>query len=68
MGIFQVPSASEIASLSAEHASLARQQYLALQKSPYIRMSASEAAAYDERRLRIGEICDLLAKCRRKSG
>jgi hypothetical protein len=64
MGISTIPSAAEIASLSAEHASLARQQHDALQKSSYVRMSASEAAAYDERRLRIGEICDLLAKLR----
>jgi hypothetical protein len=68
MGISAKPPVSEIASLSAEHASLARQQYEALQKSSYVRMSASEAAAYDERRVRIGEICDLLARCRGKSG
>jgi hypothetical protein len=68
MVVSTIPPASEIASLSAEHASLAKQQYESLQKSPYIRMSASEAAAYDERRLRIGEICDLLAKFRSKGG
>jgi hypothetical protein len=68
MGISRVALASEIAKLSAEHASLARQQYEALQKPSYVRMSANEAAAYDERRLRIGELCDLLAKFRPRKG
>jgi hypothetical protein len=65
MGISTIPPANEIASLSAEHASLARKQYEALQKSPYVRMSASEAEAYDERRLRIEELCKILAKFRK---
>jgi len=56
-----------IENLSEEHASLARQQYEALQKSPYVRMSESEARVYDERRLRIGEICELLAEFRSKT-
>jgi hypothetical protein len=64
----KIKSEAEIERLSAEHSSLAKKQYEALQKSPYVRMSASEAATYDERRLRIGEICDLLAKFRQKEG
>lgn len=34
----------------------------ALQKAPYDRMSKIEADAYDERRKRIGAICDRLGK------
>jgi hypothetical protein len=56
----------EIERLSTEHSTLARQQYEALQLSPYTRMTASEAGEYDARRIRIGEICDLLAKFRTK--
>jgi hypothetical protein len=63
-----VQPANEIASLSAEHAALARHQYEALQKSPYVRMSESEFEAYNARRLRIGEICDSPAKFRLKVG
>jgi hypothetical protein len=54
--------ASEIASLSTEHASLAQQQCDALQHSAYMLMAASEAIAYDARRLRISELVNLLAK------
>jgi hypothetical protein len=57
-------SPDEIKRLSAEHSALARQQHEALQKSSYFLMSDSEALAYDERRKRIGEICDLLAEFR----
>jgi hypothetical protein len=54
----------EANSLSLELGSLTRRQYEALQKSPYLRMSKKEAEDYDRRRLRIGEISDLLAKFR----
>jgi hypothetical protein len=43
---------------------LIRQQYQALQKSSYMKMSQSAAAAYDRRRKRIGELRELLAKIR----
>jgi hypothetical protein len=46
--------------MSAEHAALAKQQYEALQKSPYVKMTQAEADAYDKRRLRIGELCEFL--------
>jgi hypothetical protein len=61
-------SHEEIKRLSAEHSALARQQHEALQKSSYFLMSESEANAYDERRKRIGEICDLLAEYRSPIG
>jgi len=41
-------------------------QYEALQKSPYLKMSTQEAEAYDKRRLRIGEICNILRRLRSK--
>ena len=56
--------ASEIERLTAEHASLTRRQYDALQKSPYARMSKREAEAYDNRLFRIVEIRRQLAKFR----
>ena len=58
------PTADEAESLTGEHAKLVKQQYEALQRAPYIRMSQPEADAYDERRLRIEEICLRLAKYR----
>jgi hypothetical protein len=58
------PSADEAKSLTIEHAALVKLQYEALQREPYIRMSQDEADAYDERRLRIEEICLRLAKYR----
>lgn len=51
-------------SLSAELSALTRKQYEALQRAPYLRMSADEAKEYDLRRVGIGEICDVLAKLR----
>ncbi|MGA2730832.1 MAG: hypothetical protein ABSE96_23725 [Terracidiphilus sp.] len=56
--------ASEIERLTAEHVALTRQQYDALQKSPYARMPKSEAEAYDKRLFRIIEIHRQLAKFR----
>jgi hypothetical protein len=52
----------EAEKLSAELATLYKQQYEALQKASYLKMSPKQAAAYDRRRLRIGRICELLAK------
>jgi hypothetical protein len=46
---------------------IGQSQYIALHNSPYIRMTPSEADAYDARRLRIGQICELLADFRSKS-
>ncbi|HEY1650124.1 MAG TPA: hypothetical protein VGF96_19225 [Terracidiphilus sp.] len=66
MATVKKPSKDEAKELSMEMAALSRQQYEALQKSSYIRMSKEEADAYNERRLRIGEICDLLAEFRLK--
>jgi hypothetical protein len=61
-------SHEEIKRLSAEHSALARRQHEALQKSSYFLMSDTDANAYDERRKRIGEICDLLAEFRSPIG
>jgi hypothetical protein len=49
-----------------EHSTLSREQYEALQKSSYLGMSKLDAEAYDERRLRIEEICRLLSRLRSK--
>jgi hypothetical protein len=62
MGSIAAKLTAEIESLSRELSSLARRQYEALQKSPYTRMSQSEAAAYDSRRERIGKIREYLSK------
>jgi hypothetical protein len=64
--VIQESSGIELDRLSLEHSALARQQYEALQKSPYINMTCQDAEAYDQRRLRIGEICQLLARFRSK--
>ena len=68
MKIIEKPSEEEICSMSAEHAALAKQQYEALQKSPYVKTTQAEADAYDKRRLRIGELCELLAVLRSSRG
>jgi hypothetical protein len=54
----------DIISLSKEHAALAKQQYEALQKSSYVNMNQTEADEYNKRRIRIGELCEILAKFR----
>ena len=59
------PTRDDVHSLSSELAALTKQQYGSLQKSSYINMTQSDADAYNKRRLRIGELCELLAKCRR---
>jgi hypothetical protein len=48
--------------LSLELSTLSRQQYEALQKASYLYMPQQEADEYNKRRLRIGEICEHLAK------
>jgi hypothetical protein len=57
-------SESQIRTLADELSMLTRLQYEALQRSSYLRMSQSEADLYDERRVRIAELCELLAKFR----
>lgn len=54
----------EAEDLEQELALISHQQFMALQKAPYLRMSAEEAREYDQRRMRIGEICALLQKHR----
>jgi hypothetical protein len=55
-------SAEQAKELAQEMATLSKQQFEALQTAAYMRMSQDEAAQYDRRRLRIGEICGLLSK------
>jgi hypothetical protein len=55
-------SAAQAKELADEMAALSKLQSEALQTAAYVRMSEREAAEYDHRRLRIGEICGLLGK------
>ena len=59
-------STDEALALSAELATLSRQQYEALLRFPYVLMTPEHAAEYDVRRLRIAEICDALKSFRKK--
>lgn len=52
----------EAEDLEQELALISHQQFMALQKCSYLQMSEQEAGEYDKRRIRIGEICDLLEK------
>jgi len=54
----------ETNALSMELGPLTRLQFEALLNSPYLRMSKSDADAWDRRRVRIGAISDCLAKVR----
>jgi hypothetical protein len=54
------PSLDEALALSDELAALTRHQYEALLKSSLARMSPQESNQYEQRRLRIGEICEKL--------
>jgi hypothetical protein len=54
----------EAEELSNKISRLSKQQYEALQRESYLRMSRHEADEYDKRRPRIREICELLAKLR----
>jgi hypothetical protein len=58
------PRTDEANALSTQLSALSRMQYEALLISPFVNMSPQEAAEYGRRRVRIGEICDLLAKYR----
>jgi len=49
-------TSEEARALADELSELAKQQSLALQSAPYIKMSQQEAREYDARRLRIGEL------------
>jgi hypothetical protein len=53
--------------LSAELSLLSGQQYEALQRASYHRMSDPERDAYDRRRVRIGELCSFLGKLQTKT-
>lgn len=64
MGPLAKLATEEADRLSEELSALAKKQYEALQKKSYVNMSEAEADGYDKRRLRIGEICDILAKFR----
>jgi hypothetical protein len=55
-------SAEQAKKLAEEMAALSKLQFEALQTAAYMKMSKQEAAQYDQRRLRIGEICGLLGK------
>ena len=54
------------ADLAAELAELSKQQSEALLASAYVRMSPQQSEEYDKRRLRIGELSDLVSKYRPK--
>ena len=58
----EYPTTERAKDLSLELSLLSRQQYEALQKAPYRRMSRAEREVYDRRRLRIAELCGLLGK------
>jgi hypothetical protein len=57
-------SSEKAKELADEMAALSKLQSEALQTAAYTKMSAQQAAEYDQRRLRIGEICALLGKFR----
>jgi hypothetical protein len=54
------------ADLAAELAELSKQQSEALLASAYVRMSPQQSEEYDKRRLRIGELSDLVSKYKPK--
>jgi hypothetical protein len=58
----QDSTTKEMCELAEELAALSHKQSQALQASAYIKMNAQEAREYDDRRLRIGELCSLLSK------
>ena len=58
----------EARDLSTELSILSKQQYEALQKSPYERMSQQAAVAYDRRRVRIIKIWERLEALRGGEG
>jgi hypothetical protein len=57
------PISPEVAeALTKEHAELVKLQWESLQFQAYIRMTDAAAKAYDDRRERIAELCEILAK------
>jgi hypothetical protein len=54
------------AELAAELAALSKEQSEALLASAYVRMSPQQSEEYDKRRLRIGELSDLVSKYKPK--
>lgn len=57
-----IPLTNERRDLERELSKLSRQQNVALQTASYEKMSKAEAEEYDERRIRIAEICALLSR------
>jgi hypothetical protein len=57
-------SPEQVKELADELSVLSKRQSVALQGAAYQQMSREEAAEYDVRRVRIGEICALLGKFR----
>jgi hypothetical protein len=55
-------SAERLSELADELSALSKKQSKALQASAYIQMNAQEASEYDERRVRIGELCSILGR------
>lgn len=58
------PTCDNAERLSAELSMLSKRQYEALQKASYSLMPRVEREAYDRRRVRIGELRELLTKFR----
>ena len=54
------------AELASELAELSKQQSEALLSSAYLRMSPKQMEEYDKRRLRIGELSELVSKYKPK--
>jgi hypothetical protein len=52
----------EAEAFTREHAELVKLQWESLQSQAYIRMTDVEAQAYDDRRDRIAELCEILGK------
>jgi hypothetical protein len=61
-------SAEKLSELADELSALSKKQSQALQASAYIRMNAQEAREYDERRVRIGELCSVLGRFKATNG
>lgn len=57
-------SDAQAKALSEELSRLTRLQYEAFQQSSYINMPKKAADAYDERRMRIAEVCEMLKPVR----
>jgi hypothetical protein len=64
MEFYKKLSESEAAELSAELSALSKQQSDALLESAYPELSMSESEAYERRRMRIEQLCELLANAK----